>query len=285
MNKYQIIADSGSTKTDWAIVNKVTKDITRVKTVGFNPYFQDSEYIYQTLSEAFSNLSFDFNEVEHIYYYGAGCSTPENIEIVELALKKLFSLSTIEIHHDLIAAARATLGKNDGIACILGTGSNSCVWKDEMEIENIESHGYIFGDEGSGSHLGIHLIQLYLSGNLDKKIKDEFDKQFNLSKKEILYKTYREKNPNVFLASFAKFYQQFITEPALRTIILNEFDEFFQKRIIPYNNYQNYQVGFIGSISFFYQDLLLEVADRYSIKVSKITRCPIDELITYHTVH
>jgi len=282
---YQLIADSGSTKTDWAIINNKNEEIKRIKTIGFNPYFQDSNYIYSVLSEAFSNITIDFKDVTEIHYYGAGCSTQENKEVVKIALAKLFSNSTIKVHHDLIAAARATLGKKKGIACILGTGSNSCVWENEKEVQNIESHGYIFGDEGSGSHLGIRLIQLYLSGNLDEKIKNQFDKEFNISKKEILHRTYRDKNPNVFLASFAKFYQQFVDEPILRSIILNEFEEFFQKRIIPYHNYQNYQVGFIGSISFFYQDLLLEVANKYSITVSKITRCPIDELIIYHSVN
>ncbi|MEN8826705.1 MAG: BadF/BadG/BcrA/BcrD ATPase family protein [Wenyingzhuangia sp.] len=282
---YQLIADSGSTKTDWALINNENKETIRIKTIGFNPYFQDSEYIHSILSEAFSSLTIDFKDVNKIYYYGAGCSTSENKEIVKIALAQLFSNSTIEIHHDLIAAARATLGKSDGIACILGTGSNSCVWKNEMEIANIESHGYILGDEGSGSHLGIKLIQLYLSGKLNEEIKNQFDKEFNISKKEILYKTYREKNPNVFLASFAKFYQQFINETQLRTIILNEFEEFFQKRIIPYKDYQKYEVGFIGSISFFYKEILLEIANKYSIKVSKITRCPIDELILYHSTN
>lgn len=282
---YQLIADSGSTKTDWALINNENEEITRIKTIGFNPYFQDSDYINSVLSEAFSALAIDFKDVNDIFYYGAGCSTKENKEIVKIALGRLFTQSTIMVHHDLIAAARATLGKSDGIACILGTGSNSCVWENEKEVQNIESHGYIFGDEGSGSHLGIRLIQLYLSGDLDEKIKNQFDKEFNISKKEILHRTYRDKNPNVFLASFAKFYQQFVDEPILRSIILNEFEEFFQKRIIPYHNYQNYQVGFIGSISFFYQDLLLEVANKYSITVSKITRCPIDELIIYHSVN
>ncbi len=281
---YQLIADSGSTKTDWALINNENEEITRIKTIGFNPYFQDSDYINSVLSEAFSDLAIDFKDVNDIFYYGAGCSTKENKEIIKVALGGLFTQSTIIVHHDLIAAARATLGKSDGIACILGTGSNSCVWENEKEVQNIESHGYIFGDEGSGSHLGIKLIQLYLSGNLDEKIKVQFDKEFNISKKEILYKTYREQNPNVFLASFAKFYQQFLHEPQLRTIILNEFEKFFQKRIIPYKDYQKYEVGFVGSISFFYKEILQEIANKYSIKISKITRCPIDELIKYHSI-
>lgn len=281
---YQLIADSGSTKTDWALINNKNKEIIRIKTIGFNPYFQDSEYIHSILSQAFSDLAIDFKDVINIYYYGAGCSTSENKEVVKMALAKLFSNSSIEVYHDLIAAARATFGKSDGIACILGTGSNSCVWENELEIANIESHGYIFGDEGSGSHLGIQLIQLYLSGNLDEKIKVQFDEEFNISKKEILYKTYRAQNPNVFLASFAKFYQQFLHEPQLRTIILNEFEKFFQKRIIPYKDYQKYEVGFVGSISFFYNEILQEIANKHSIKISKITRCPIDELIKYHSI-
>ena len=231
MSKYTIIADSGSTKTDWVIVNEEMEVEEKVKTIGFNPYFHTSEFIFKAISTSFSAAEVDSNLVGNVYFYGAGCSSKEKNNIVYEALKKQFPSASIHIDHDLTAATRATLGNNDGIACILGTGSNSCVWENEEVKENLPSHGYIFGDEGSGSHLGINLIKLYLKDGLGKKYTEEFEAQFNLTKTHIINKTYRESGANVFLASFAAFYHGRVgRDSVLREVMVQEFKLFFKER-------------------------------------------------------
>lgn len=280
---YKVIADSGSTKTDWVIVDQNSNIIEKIKTIGFNPYFQTSEFIFNEIFQSFSKVKLNFDKVTDVHYYGAGCSSIEKNNIVKNALQPQFLKANINVNHDLIAAARSTLGNNDGIACILGTGANSCVWVNNQEVENIPSHGYIFGDEGSGSYLGIRLVKLYLSGNMDKDLKKMFENEFKLTSDQILNTTYREKNPNVFLANFAKFFSNKLHYPELREIIKKGFDSFFKVRILPYANYRDYELGFVGSIAYFYREILEEVAETYGMKIKKISRCPIEELTEYHT--
>jgi glucosamine kinase len=283
VNKYTIIADSGSTKTDWVIVNEEMEVDEKVKTMGFNPYFHTSEFIYKEIATSFSAAEIDSNEVDTVHFYGAGCSSEDKNKIVYEALKQQFPSAAIHIDHDLIAASRATLGDQDGIACILGTGSNSCLWKDGEVVDNLPSHGYIFGDEGSGSHLGINLIKLYLKDGLGKELTEEFEAQFNLNKAQIINKTYREKGANVFLASFAMFYHNRVGQHSiLREVMSQEFRAFFKERITCYQNYRQCDLGFVGSIAYYNQDILKEVADSFGCSIASIKQCPIDALVEYH---
>ncbi|MEN8929035.1 MAG: BadF/BadG/BcrA/BcrD ATPase family protein [Flavobacteriales bacterium] len=279
----KIIADSGSTKTDWVVIDENSNEVERIKTIGFNPYFQSTEVIFNEITLAFSRSNIDCDTVSEIHYYGAGCSSEKRKYIIENALRPAFIRATVNLNHDLIAAARATLGKSDGIACILGTGSNSCVWENEKEIINIASDGFIFGDEGSGSYLGIRLVKLYLNGKLSQELRLEFENEFSLTKDQILHKTYKEENPNKFLASFATFFHSRLHHPQLREIIFSGFDDFFTVRVLPYPNYKNYPLGFVGSIAFYYQKILVEIADKYGMSISKITKAPIDELVDFHS--
>ena len=155
------IIESGSTKSDWVLVDNKNNQ-SFYKTIGFNPYFQTSEQIFNELLKCFNGIKINFEQITNVFYYGAGCSSEEKNMVVKIALQPHFLKAQININHDLIAAARSTLANSDGIACILGTGANSCIWEDGKEVENIASHGYIFGDEGSGSYLGIQLIKLYI---------------------------------------------------------------------------------------------------------------------------
>ena len=282
MSMYQIVADSGSTKTDWVIMDSEGQIADRIKSVGFNPYFQTSEYIFNEILQAFSESKIENDDIAEVHYYGAGCSSPEKSATVKDALKLHFKNAVINVDHDLIAAARATLGDNDGIACIIGTGANSCVWKNGTLIDNIPSHGYIFGDEGSGSYLGIELLKLYLNDQLPEDMNKAFEKQFKLSKDQILNATYREKSPNVFLAHFASFYENFLDRQLLSDIIYFGFDQFFKIRVMPYENYGDYQLGFVGSIAFYYREILEKVAAKYGMNILKVTKCPIDNLVIHH---
>lgn len=283
MNKFKIIADSGSTKTDWVIVDEKGQTVDRVHSIGFNPYFHSSEFIYNEVLKAFDLIKISMDNIDEVFFYGSGCSSNEKKTLVHNALQLHFANAKIDVNHDLTGAALAALGNNNGIACIIGTGSNSCVWENRVIIDNIPSHGYIFGDEGSGSYLGIELLKLYLNDKIEGSLKTDFERTFKLSKDQILNTTYREKDPNVFLAHFASFYASKLNHDFLRAIVHKGFDDFFKVRILPYKNYQKYNLGFVGSIAFHYQDILKEVAQQYKMKIGKISKCPIDELVKHHS--
>ena len=278
-----IVADSGSTKTDWVLIDDNGEKIQSIRTVGFNPYFQTSDFIHQTLKKAFESFKDLLGLVSEVNYYGAGCSSPDKNEIVEYALSKLFINADITVGHDMVAASRATLNDTPGIACIIGTGSNTCVWNGFEITDNIPSHGYIFGDEGSGSYLGIELLKVYLSGEMSKELKASFDSEFDISEDDILNRVYKGVNPNVYLASFASFYSKHPEDKTLTQIIEKGFDLFFQTRVIKYDNHQSLKLGFVGSIAYHFSTILHSVAKKYNMEIQNIAKCPIDNLVMYHS--
>lgn len=279
-----IVADSGSTKTDWRFVDEENGTILfGVKSIGFNPYFHSSQFITSTLENSFHDiLSSSKDQVSTIYYYGAGCSSEDKNLIVSNALSKLFPLAKIHVMHDLLGASRAALGNGSGIACIIGTGANSCVWDGTKVVDNIPSHGYIFGDEGSGSYLGKELLKIYLNNQMDALMKSKFDEEFNITEQEILENTYRKPNPNVFLASFARFYSFFPESNELNNIIKFGFNDFFHTRVLRYSNYIYHELGFVGSIAFYFKEQLEEIAKMHSITIKSVEKCPIDKLVQFH---
>jgi glucosamine kinase len=282
MSSYRIIADSGSTKTDWVLVDEDGGEVERLRTIGFNPYFHSSEFIFNEVKRSFDKSQVKVDDIVEVNFYGAGCSSKEKNQIVQEALVSFFLSAVIRVEHDLVAAARATLGNESGIAAIIGTGSNSGVWDNGDIIENVPSHGYIFGDEGSGSYLGIRLVKLFLEDKLDSDVLRDFTKQFKLTKSQILNASYKEKDPNVFLAHFATFYKPHIDYQPLKDIVERGFVEFFEKRVVVYKDYQKYKLGFVGSIAFYHREILSEVAARYGLEINRICRCPIEELVKYH---
>lgn len=283
MNKTKIIADSGSTKTDWVIIDHAGNHIDKIRTIGFNPYFQNTELIYNEVKVGFERHSAALEHIEDVHFYGAGCSSTIKNQIVKDALQPLFKNAQININHDLEAAAVATLGDQDGIACIIGTGSNSCVWENNEVVHNIPSHGYIFGDEASGSYLGIQLLKKYLAKQLASDLIPSFETTFMITSEEILHNAYRESSPNVFLAKFAIFYSMHHNHPQLQSILENGFRKFFEVRILPYTNYQNYHLGFVGSIAYYFREALEKVVSEYGMHITNITQCPIDNLVAYHS--
>ena len=282
-----LIADSGSTKTDWRFVDEENGAVLfEIKSIGFNPYFHSTQFILSTLIKTFSDVYNSVSQtVTEIHYYGAGCSSEDKNLIVRNALSELFPVATVNIEHDLLGASRAALGKESGIACILGTGANSCVWDGNKVLDNIPSHGYIFGDEGSGSYLGKELLKIYLNNEMDSLMKSKFDEEFNISEQEIIENTYRKPNPNVFLASFARFYSFYPKSKELNNIIRFGFNDFFHRRVISYSDYIYHDLGFVGSIAFHFRDQLEEVARMHSINIKSIEKCPIERLVQYHLEH
>ena len=242
-----IIADSGSTKTDWCVVNH-GKQIKRITTEGTNPFFQTEEEISQVVKDKLMP-HLDGVKIDAVYFYGAGCAFPEKNEIVHNAIHRHIPV-TIEVGSDLLAAARSLCGHKAGIACIMGTGSNSCYYDGKEIVNNISPLGYILGDEGSGAVLGKLLVGDCLKNQLTPELKEKFFNRFNLTPKEILDNVYKKPFPNRFLASVSPFLIENIEEPCIHRIVLNGFKNFFTRNVMQYD-YKNVKVHFIGSIAYY----------------------------------
>lgn len=274
-----LIADSGSTKTDWRIIAK-DGSIQQLKTEGFNPYYQSSDEISQLLkADLLPKITSD---ISTIYFYGAGCANPDKNAVVKDALQRNFQNCTIEINSDLLAAARATCNHEQGIACILGTGSNSCLFDGNEIIENIRPLGFLLGDEGSGAYLGKMLLVSYLRKELPENLADKFNDAYNTSIDEVLQKVYKEPFPNKYLASFSKFLFDNINEPYVYQLVSQAFETFIKKNVMKYENHENVKVHFVGSIAFYYANVLRQVASDLGVAVKNILETPIAGLTLYH---
>lgn len=279
-----LIADSGSTKTDWRWIDDNNKP-HQYSTIGFNPFFQDTAAISAELrNNLVSHLNSDIlNSKFNIFFYGAGCSSAERCGIIGKALKAHFPAATIEVEHDLLGAARALCGHSEGIAAILGTGSNSCYYDGETIIEHIASLGFILGDEGSGAHIGKSFIQAYLNKELPTGLASKFFNEFGLQRDDILEAIYKKPMPSRYLASFAQFIHKNIQEPYLINLVGNCFEQFFEKHICKYSKHKETKMNAVGSVGFYFRDILSKIASNKGIELGKIIETPISELVRYHT--
>lgn len=274
-----LIADSGSTKTDWCIVLNDTL-IKRIETKGINPFFQSEEEIRQALTASLLPQLPEgtFNSV---HFYGAGC-TLEKAPVLRRAIAdSLPVVGNIKAHSDMLAAARGLCGHKAGIACILGTGSNSCFYDGKEIVSNISPLGFILGDEGSGAVLGKLLVGDVLKNQLPPAIKEAFLKEFDLTAPEIIDRVYRQPFPNRFLASLSPFIARHLDEPALRTLVFNSFIAFLRRNVMQYD-YEHFTVHFIGSVAHCYKEILQEAAQETGVRIGKILQSPMEGLIEYH---
>jgi N-acetylglucosamine kinase-like BadF-type ATPase len=273
-----LIADSGSTKTDWAWIENGTI-VHRVTTAGINPVHQgeeDIEKVVEQLPPSSKNTS-----LKWVFFYGAGC-IPEKKGVVEKVLRMVFPDSDrIEVESDLLGAARAVCQHQEGLACILGTGSNSCLYDGEKIVGNIPPLGYILGDEGSGAVLGKLFLNALFKGALPDGMKEDFLQSSGLSYPEIIQRVYRQPMANRFLASTSLYISEHLDVPALRELVKQNFRDFFHKNIAQYGRHY-LPVGAIGSIAYHYRDLLQEVAEEEGYNLSKIAKSPMEGLVTYH---
>lgn len=276
-----IIADSGATKTEWILVEN-SKIISTSTTIGFNPYYYTTEELTKSIND---NVlpQIKSTELEAIYFYGSGISTENKKQVTKSALELSFPKIRIEIEHDLLAAARGMLKDKAGIACILGTGSNSCVYDGKDISHNIPSLGYFFADEGSGTHIGKLFIEDYLRDKLPKEIKDSVETEHNLSIEYILDKIYNQCNPNKFLSSFSYFVSENIDNSHLAELVKKSFRLFFETYIINYPNYEKLPLKFMGSVALIHEILLKEVAYEFKLTISSVIKSPIEGLIEYHS--
>ncbi|HTF82025.1 MAG TPA: hypothetical protein VL947_09880 [Cytophagales bacterium] len=277
------IADSGTTKTSWLFVDKVNNKKYEFKSVGFNPYYQSSESITSNILHGLiPHLSFKVDEVESIFLYGAGCELDFRREQVAVGLRKAFPNSKISVYHDLLAAARALFSDTAGIACISGTGSNTCYYDGEKIVKNVESLGLALGDEGSGGYKGKLLVRDYMRKQMPEHIKEAFEKKYTDRTPQIMDAVYTKEFPSRYLASYTVFLAEHIQDPYIRNIVHRSFTEMFQNCVTKYENYKEVPLGYIGSIAFFFQEVLQQVAAEHGAKVSRIIRNPLEDLAEYH---
>jgi N-acetylglucosamine kinase-like BadF-type ATPase len=277
-----LIADSGSTKTDWVLLEG-DKIIAKYQTIGFNPYFQNSEDIHVEIkSKLMPILSNKINTITKIAYYGAGCSTNDKIDVVKQGLLLAFGTILSEVNHDLLAAARALCGKEKGIACILGTGSNSCLFDGNTITENVPSVGYLFGDHGSGAAIGKTFVQDYFDEKLPIHLKIAFEKA-GYSREIILENVYKKPMPSKYLAGIVSFLVSFNDDIYIRALIKNCFSIFFEAQVSKYTNAKNLYINSVGSIAYYYKDILAEVCKEKGFLIGNIIKSPMDGLIKYHS--
>jgi len=276
-----IIADGGSTKTNWCLVTEEGKKVY-FNTEGYNPYFSSTAYIVQSLME---NLPTDLekSEITEVNYYGAGCSTDEMRKIVAEAMKAVFTKARVYIGHDLLAAARALLGNNEGFAAILGTGTNTCIYNGKEVVHNIDSGAYILGDEGSGCYIGKKLLTDYLRGYMPEPVRKLFWDTFKLTPDDVNEQVYTQPRANRFCASFSKFvYDNNVHIEYSRNLVRTSFEDFFRNLVTHYPNYQKYTFNCIGSVGYNFRNVLEEIVTENGMVVGNIIRSPIDNLVKYH---
>jgi glucosamine kinase len=277
-----LIADSGATKTDWRVLYS-RQDIRAFQTNGFNPFFIDTVHIKNEVDKELIPF-IDSKGVSEIYFYGAGCSSTEKSIIVEDGLIPLFPSARIQVNDDLLGAARALCGHSEGIACILGTGSNSCLFNGKEIVENIPSLGYMLGDEGSGAYLGKKLLKEVLSISAPMHIRELFDKKFNYNRVEILTHLYKQEFPSRFLATFTGFISENISDPFMLAIVKDSFRDFFETQVLKYSKHKEVPLFCTGSVAFYFSSILKEVANEKGLEIKNIVQSPIDGLTEYHLV-
>ena len=274
-----IIADSGSSKIDWRLLNK-DGSIGQANTVGFNPYYQPIEDLKKSIREALVPIVRE--TVTKVFFYGTGVSSSKNQELVRAAFLEFFPIAKVEIEWDLLAAARALCGEEAGIACILGTGSNSCLYDGAKITEQVANLGWILADEGSGATIGKKFLFDYLRKEMPPALAEQFKKRFPFTREEFLEKIYQQEKPSTFLATFSKFIFQHLKEPYCYQLVYDSLAEFFENNVMKYEGFKNLRVHFVGSIAFYYSDLLRQVANDKGVTVKNILETPIAGLTLYH---
>ncbi|HZH54788.1 MAG TPA: N-acetylglucosamine kinase [Sphingobacteriaceae bacterium] len=276
-----IIADGGSTKTNWCLLDDAGKKIY-FNTEGYNPYFVGSDYILSSLRSGLPN-DLPFPQIKEVNYYGAGVHNADKAGIVVEAMEQVFPNAEINVGHDLIAAARALLGDQPGFAAILGTGTNTCIYDGEEITHNISSAAYILGDEGSGCYIGKKLLTDYVRGYMPENVREVFWETYKLTPDDVMDHVYTKPLANRFCAGFSKFvYDCTVNIGYSRGLVVNAFDDFFRNLVTRYPDYQQYSFNCIGSVGYNFRNVLEEKAKEYGMPVGRILRSPIDDLVQYH---
>ena len=277
-----LIADSGSTKTEWNLIKDGIPQES-LFTSGINPYFLSSEEIYQLLKHEL--YSYSAYHLRIVYFYGTGCNSESKNNTIREALKRFFCVEEIMIGTDLLGAARSLCQTNEGIACIMGTGSNSCYYNGSVIVNNVSPLGYILGDEGGGAVMGRKLISAVLKKQVPQNVIELFFGTYKISPSEILESVYMRPFPNRFLGQYARFISQNIHIAELQEIVTTSFEEFIIRNILQYPESAVLPVHFTGSIAVHFKDYLEEALKKHNLRSGIFTASPMANLIQYHLAH
>lgn len=276
-----LIADSGSTKTDWCVVEG-GKIVSQIFTKGINPFYQTEQEIKFELEQSLIP-QIKTSDISSVFFYGAGCSFPEKKAMVSNALGQFFKGTPIEVQSDLLGAARGLLLRNEGIACILGTGSNSCYYNGNEVISNVSPLGYMLGDEGSGAVLSKMFVADCLKNQTSESIKNIFFEKYQLTPAIILENVYKKPFPNRYLAQFTPFLSENINQIEVYNVVYKGFVSFFERNVMQYP-YQQFDTSFIGSVAYHFKSVLEDAAKHCGVTVGKIEKSPMHGLVEFHNV-
>ena len=275
----KLIADSGSTKTEWCLLNG--KSAKTFYTQGLSPYFLSAEQIEYIINEELRG-KFKNTEPDEIYFYGTGCSNADNVKLVKKAVQKVFNDAKIFVDHDLMGAAKALCGHEKGIACILGTGSNSCYYNGKKIVKNSPGLGYVLGDEGSGAYMGRKVIQYFLYKTFDGDLMDRFHAKYNTNSDEILNAVYKKPLPNRYLAAFTAFLAENRGHYMIENIIEDSFNDFFFNHVYKYRESWTMPINFTGGVAYGFRDVLKEMCSSFELQLGKVIKKPMDGLVKFH---
>lgn len=274
-----LIADSGSSKTHWKL--QTPEGIQDFYSLGINPFFVDEAFVFSELDK--SGLKSYSDQIKKVIFYGSGCSSEDRNDYIKGIFKAYFpQAKDITVDHDMKAACIALFGHQPGIACIIGTGSNSCVWDGETITANVPALGYILGDEASGSYIGKDILKHFIYQTLPTEISDYISKEYHVNKEDIFNAVYKGELPNRYLASYSKVASEFKAHPFIQEIIQRGFCEFIQYHIACYPESKSYPIGCIGSIASVFKDEFETELAKQGLKLSSLVKDPIENLLKYH---
>lgn len=276
----KLIADSGATKAEWCLVKGNRKQF--FFTQGISPYFLNGDQVKEILlTELIPHLK--KVQVDEIFYYGTGCANPANAKIIKKAISQVFNSSVVKVDHDLMGAAKAVCGNGKGVACILGTGSNSCYYNGKRIVKNSPGLGYVLGDEGSGAYLGKKVLQYYLYKTFDEDLSARFDAKYVTTTSEILENVYKKPLPNKYLATFTMFLAENRGHYMIENIIEDGLNDFFFNHLCKYRESWTMPISFVGSVAHGFKDVLKELCQSYEFELGKILKNPMEGLVQFHS--
>ena len=289
----RLVIDAGSTKMGWILMEGHEVKAHFV-TKGFNPNYSDRQDLDNIVSsvetQCFAsqkNMLRDSEtqgiaSLQHVFYYGTGCGNDRNCQIIKEVFQNRFAHAEIHVTHDLMAACHAVLGHEKGIACILGTGSNSCVYDGNDIVERAISLGYLVGDEGSGMHIGREVVRTYFYGFMPEDLRLQFDAAYHLELKDFIGHVYHEAQPSKYLATFARFAGEHQSHPFIRDLVKGCFKSFVEAFVLRFEGAEKMNVSFVGSVAYHFQNLLRECLAEYGLAMGEVMASPAEGLIRYY---
>ncbi len=275
-----LIADSGSTKTEWIFIND--KDRKSFLSDGLNPYFRTHGQLSESIKNGVKSILKN-THVNEIFFYGSGTGNKSRKVILKNAIEENFPDSKVNIQTDMLGAAIACFGKEEGVACILGTGSNTCVFDGDEIVKSIPSLGFVLGDEGSGGYFGKRILNGYYYKTMPEDLRKVLDEQYDMTLEPVLHKVYEEPQANRFVASFSKLLGDHKDHPYIRNMVKKGFEAFADKQLAYYEESKEMNIAFVGSIASVYEDILREVLESKEMNLSVVIRKPLAKLEEFHT--